>query len=78
MLTKEKENLINQKDANFIFQGLLYNPAYGYGLIGKIALVGAFFSYAVPLAPLFAIITLVLLYWSKKYSLLRLKARPPK
>ncbi len=75
-LKNPESQIINQKQAHDLFEGMKIDMSYKYSLLIKTMLLTAFYTPAIPVAGLFAMIGLGVVYWTDKYILLRRSALP--
>jgi len=59
-----------------VFEGIIYNPAFMYGYILRIALVGSFFAYPVPIGVLISFFACIFVHYIIKFVFLHLTSRP--
>ena len=71
MLKDPKAYPITQQEANILFEGVAFDITVTYSSVLNLMLFAAFYAPLVPLSLIFAIITLIVYYWTFKYLLLR-------
>jgi len=72
----EEKNTLNKIDVNKAYEGIPCNMAVNYSNVLKTLFMTVFFCPLIPIALPFGIVSVVLLYWSDKYILLRRNNSP--
>jgi hypothetical protein len=68
--------LLNQEEANRIFQGYQYDPSFRYSEVIRQALTAAFFAYAVPGVAFLALVSILVINKVYYVVLVRFSAIP--